>query len=111
MKPISMRYVRLVLALFFSTLFARGVFAAAAGSLHGHVIGPDGRALPGVSLELRNDITGFRSSTQTDGEGVYQFFNVPFNPYWILVEVQGFEPVSRPVDVRSAAAGVPRSPQ
>jgi hypothetical protein len=81
-------------------LGARDAFAAA-GSIRGRVLDPDGNAVPGVTLELRNDITGFRAETVTGADGAYQFFNVPFNPYEIRAEIQGFVPVQRTVDVRS----------
>jgi hypothetical protein len=57
----------------------------------------------GATLQLRNDITGFKAAATSGADGAYQFFNVPFNPYEIRVEVQGFEPVRRSVDVRSPA--------
>jgi hypothetical protein len=75
--------------------------SAAAGSIHGRILDPDGNAVPGVTLELRNDITGFRAETVTGADGAYQFFNVPFNPYEIRAEIQGFLPIQRVVDVRS----------
>jgi hypothetical protein len=81
-------------------LGARDAFAAA-GSIRGRVLDPDGNAVPGVTLELRNDITGFRAETVTGADGAYQFFHVPFNPYEIRAEIQGFVPVQRTVDVRS----------
>ena len=76
---------------------------AQSGAIRGKVLGPDGTAMPGVTLQLRNDITGFRASTTTSGDGSYQFFNVPYNPYELHVEAQGFQAVHRNIDVRSAA--------
>jgi hypothetical protein len=100
MRSIPTRFLVFALALLFPVLAAREVHAAA-GSIRGHVLGPDGRAVSGATLQLRNDITGFQTETTTDAAGGYQFFNVPFNPYEIHVAVHGFEPVKRPVDVRS----------
>ena len=78
------------------------LFAAAAGAVHGTVVGPDNRPMPGVVVTLRNDVTGFHQNTATGIEGTYTFFNVPYNPYVIRVEVQGFAPVARTIDVHSA---------
>jgi hypothetical protein len=83
-------------------LCAHDAFAAA-GSIRGHVLSPDGRPVSGATLQLRNDMTGFKAATTTDAAGTFQFFNVPFNPYEIHVEIQGFEPIHRSVEVRSAA--------
>ncbi|HUL78396.1 MAG TPA: carboxypeptidase-like regulatory domain-containing protein, partial [Vicinamibacteria bacterium] len=96
MRSIPMRLAAFALALLFPALAARAAHAAA-GSIRGHVLGPDGRAVPGATVKLRNDITGFEAETTTGADGAYQFFNVPFNPYEIHAELQGFEPVHRPV--------------
>jgi hypothetical protein len=88
--------------------FAAGPLAAparaagTAGSIRGTITGPDGNPLGGVPLELRNDISGFKADTRTAADGTYQFFGVPFNPYELHVEVQGFQPVHQQVDVRSS---------
>ncbi len=78
--------------------------AVSAGAVHGTVTGPDGKPLGGVPVILRNEITGFHDETRTDKDGRYQFFNVPFNPYEVHIEVQGFKPAHQTVDVRSAVA-------
>jgi hypothetical protein len=100
-----------------SRLFMIAVFCAAAisgaaraavsaGSVRGTVTGPDNKPMGGVPLVLRNDITGFTAEARTDKDGHYQFFNVPFNPYELHVEIQGFKPVHQAVDVRSAVPKV-----
>ena len=76
---------------------------AQSGAIRGRVIGPDSKPMAGVTVQLRNDITGFRAETATSNEGAFQFFNVPFNPYELHVEAQGFRAVHRAVEVRSAA--------
>ena len=72
-----------------------------AGSVSGTVVGPDGAAMPGVVLLLRNAITGFSASATTGRDGSFRFVNVPFNPYELHVEVQGFKTVHRQLEVRS----------
>ena len=44
-----------------------------------------------------------RPRRTTAADGSFQFFNVPFNPYELHVEAQGFQPLHHAVDVRSAA--------
>jgi hypothetical protein len=78
------------------------LFAATAGTVHGTVAGPDNHPMSGVVVSLRNDVTGFHQDTATGSDGSFTFFNVPYNPYVLRVEVQGFAPVVQSVDIRSA---------
>jgi Carboxypeptidase regulatory-like domain len=89
-----------VLAVLLLLPSARDVFAAA-GLIRGRVLDPNGGAVPGATLQLRNDITGFKAETTTGADGAYEFVNVPFNPYEIRANLKGFNPVRRAVDVRS----------
>ncbi len=77
--------------------------AVAAGTVRGTVVGPDQKPMGGVALVLRNAITGFQAEARTDRDGKFAFFNVPFNPYELHVEVQGFQTQHIAVDVRSTA--------
>ncbi len=76
--------------------------AAGSGSIRGRVLGPDGQAIAGAALQLRNDITGFKAEAVTGPDGSFQFFNVPFNPYTLQAESHGFQTVHQSVDLRSA---------
>ncbi|HEX7191286.1 MAG TPA: TonB-dependent receptor [Thermoanaerobaculia bacterium] len=84
------------------SLSAATLFAASAGSVRGKILGPDNRPLAGVVVQLRNDLTGFKQDNPTTTDGAFSFTNVPFNPYEIRVEAQGFGPVRQSVDVHSA---------
>src|SRR6202162_3743607 len=75
--------------------------AGAAGAVRGAGTGPGGKPLGGVPMVLRNDITGLSAETRTDKDGRFLFFNVPFNPYELHVEVQGFQTQHIKLDVRS----------
>jgi hypothetical protein len=99
-RPIC--HLRAGIFLFGSLAAASVASAAASGSIKGRITGPDGQGMPAVTLQLRNDITGFRADTTSGSDGSYQFFNVPFNPYVLHVDAQSFAPVHRAVDVRSA---------
>jgi hypothetical protein len=83
-------------------LFSAASFGApSAGTVRGVVSGPDGKPLGGIELALRNGTTGFEAKTRSDAQGRFAFFNVPFNPYELHVEAQGFEPQHLDIDVRS----------
>ena len=89
--------------LFFVLLFVpAAVFAASAGSVRGTVVGSDNAPMSGVVVTLRNDVTGFHQDSATGADGAFSFFDVPYNPYVIHVEVQGFAPIAQSVDVHSA---------
>src|SRR5580704_13270517 len=47
-------------------------------------------------------VTGFKRSTTTDTAGKFAFGNLAPNPYRLEVTAQGFNPLTRDVDVRSA---------
>jgi hypothetical protein len=108
----SVRALAFAFALFIASTAGA---AGAAGTIRGTVVGPDGLPMGGVPLILRNDITGFHAETTTDSAGKYAFFNVPFNPYELHVEVQGYQtqhirlevrssvPVERPISLSLAA--------
>ncbi|MGZ7042529.1 MAG: carboxypeptidase regulatory-like domain-containing protein, partial [Thermoanaerobaculia bacterium] len=83
-------------------IFATTLVAASAGAVRGKVLGPDGTPLAGVLVELRNDVTGFKQETPTTADGSFSFFNIPYNPYTVHVDVQGFASSVQTVDVHSA---------
>src|SRR6202171_2325991 len=92
----------LLLMLFGPTPFATA--AVSAGTVRGTVTGPDAIPMGGVTLILKNDTTGFHADTRTDKNGRFLFFNVPFNPYELHVEVQGFSVPHITVAVLTASA-------
>ena len=82
-------------------LGAELIVAADAGTVRGTVSGPDGKPLAAVLVVLRNNISGFKAETTTGRDGAFLFFNVPFNPYELHIDTQGFAPVHQSVDVRT----------
>jgi hypothetical protein len=50
---------------------------------------------------MRNPVSGFARTTQTDSSGKFTFPNVPFNPYHLTITGQGFNSYAQDVDVRS----------
>jgi hypothetical protein len=74
--------------------------AARAGEVRGTVLGPGDAPLPGVTVSLTNDLTGFSQQTASAGDGKYALFNVPSNPYHLTADLDGFKGVHLDVDVR-----------
>ena len=95
--------VALIMALFASP----ALFAESAGVVRGKVVAPDNTPMPGVTVQLRNDVTGFKQETRTGTDGTFTFFNVPFNQYQIHVDVQGFAPITTDIDVHTAVPVAP----
>ena len=89
--------------------FPVALAAAASGVVQGRVLGPDGTPLAAVLVQLRNDISGFKADATTGRDGSFHFFNVPFNPYELHVEVQGFAPVHKTLEVRTRFPATSRS--
>src|SRR5262249_58859894 len=76
---------------------------AGAALLRGRVLGPDGAAVPGAAVTLRNEITAFHAETTAGTDGGFQLFNVPFNPYELHVEATGFRASHQRLELRAPA--------
>src|SRR2546427_760916 len=99
-EPTVKRFA-LSLLLLAAALLPTSLFAASAGVVRGKVLGPDNRPMAGVVVQLRNDITGFKQDAATTTDGTFTFNNIPYNPYELHVEVQGFQTSHTIVDVHS----------
>ena len=96
-----MKRLALSLLLIAATFFSNALIAASAGAVRGKVLGPDNKPLAGVVVQLRNDITGFTQDAATTSDGMFTFNNIPYNPYELHVEVQGFQPAHATLDIHS----------
>jgi hypothetical protein len=108
MKPKKMSefvpHLSFAFAILLLILFTPGAASAeSSGTIFGHVTGPDGVALPGARLLLHNDITGYKSETVSAADGSFRFYNIPFNPYHLHADLDGFEPFLVTLNVRSMA--------
>ena len=68
---------------------------------HGTVADPTGAVVANAAVEIRNPVSGFSRTAITDTGGKFTIPNVPFNPYHVAVNGQGFSPYADDVDVRS----------
>jgi hypothetical protein len=76
--------------------------ANGAGILRGHVVSAKGEPIQGAQVRLANDTTGFHAEAVSDAGGEFHFYNVPFNPYTLHVDLKGFPHTEQPVEVRSS---------
>ncbi len=71
------------------------------GSVTGSVVDATGAVIPGATVTLQNPVSGYRAKAVTDSAGRYQFSNLPFNSYHVVVTAAGFGSVTADADVRS----------
>jgi hypothetical protein len=76
-------------------------WAQLSGAIEGVVKDASGGVIPGARVAIYNTVTGFQRDTTTDTMGVFRFTNIPFNPYHLTVNANGFSAYDQDVDVRS----------
>src|SRR5438034_11068245 len=64
-------------------------------SLRGTVTDSTGAVVPGATVTVKNENTGFSRSTITNGSGSYSFGELPTGPYTVEVSLTGFKSVIR----------------
>ena len=83
--------------------------AAGSGTVTGTVTDPTAAAVAGATVVLQNSVSGFTRTVKADALGQFQFNNIPFNPYRVLITSPGFITTDQRVEVRSSVAVVVRS--
>ncbi len=58
--------------------------------IRGRTLGPDGSALPGVTVTIKHQASGTLRTTQSDKDGVYVMSSVLPGPYELTAELSGF---------------------
>src|ERR1043166_10124977 len=71
------------------------------GSIEGVVKDESGGAIAGAKVEISNPVSGFKREVVTGTDGSFRVTNVPFNPYHIVVNADGFASFTQDADVRS----------
>ena len=72
------------------------------GSIEGVVKDPSGAAIVNATVEIKDPVSGYLRTTNTNSEGAFRFINVPFNPYHLSVNATGFAAFAQDVEVRSS---------
>jgi len=72
------------------------------GTIRGTVLDPSGAAIRGATVEIQNPVSHYQESTITDGQGAFEFDNVPYNNYHLTANASGFQNAGQDLDVRSA---------
>jgi hypothetical protein len=72
------------------------------GSVHGSVVDPSGAAINNATVRIQNPISGYDRTVQSDGQGHFDFTNLPFNNYHTTVTAPGFTAGEQDVNIRSS---------
>ena len=64
-------------------------------SLRGTVTDSTGAVVPGATVTVKNENSGFSRTTITNGSGSYSFGELPTGPYTVEVSLTGFKSVMR----------------
>lgn len=86
------RFPLVVLAVFLSCGVANAQRTTA--SIRGTVTDSTGAVVPGATITVNNQETGFTRSTTSNGSGVYLLSEIPIGRYTVTSELSGFRPVS-----------------
>ena len=91
----------LALGLGFSLLSNAQSSSGSSGTIRGTVLDPSGAAVRGAVVEIQNPISHYSRSTATDGQGGFEFDNVPFNTYHLSASASGFQVGTEDVSLRT----------
>jgi hypothetical protein len=72
-------------------LVAAPLRAQSDATLQGRVLDASGALIPGATISVRNDATGFARSVPTDDEGRYLVAAIPAGSYQVTVSATGFK--------------------
>jgi hypothetical protein len=74
------------------------------GTVRGSVLDPSGAAIVGAAVQIQNPVSHFVRTMVTDGQGKFEFDNIPYNNYHASAVAQGFQSFEQDLDVRSPIA-------
>jgi hypothetical protein len=97
----SYRSLRAAFLSIFFLAVGLSAFAQSGTSIIGTVMDPSGAVIPNATVEIQNPVSRFERTVTTDSSGTFVIPNVPFNPYHLTVNGQGFARFSQDIDVRS----------
>jgi hypothetical protein len=96
-----MKIRSLISVLAFSLLLCSPALAQSisGGTINGVVKDPTGAVVPGASVRLRNAVTAYEQTAESDAAGEFRFNNIPLNKYQLAVNASGFSPAAQAIDV------------
>ncbi len=76
--------------------------AGNSGTIAGSVVDATGAVIPGATVTLDNPVSGYKVKAVTDASGHYQFSNLPFNSYHLVVTAAGFGSFTEDARIQSS---------
>jgi len=98
-KPVSATLVCLVVPLILSV---PTYCQSNSGELKGSVLDPSGAAIKGATVTLENPVSQYSRTTPTDTAGNFDFVNIPFNNYHLVISAPGFHQSGQDLNIRSS---------
>ncbi len=78
------------------------VFAQAnSGTVRGTVLDPSGAVIAGAVVAIQNPVSHYTRTASSDGQGNFEFPNVPYNNYHLATTAAGFQSAAQDINVRS----------
>jgi hypothetical protein len=104
MQRVFLRGFFSVLALGLMMMFGVGVALgqSTSGSVSGTVTDSTGAVIPNATVAISNPVAGLSRTTTSDSDGQFHFYNLPFNPYHLVVSEPGFQTASKQLAVNSS---------
>jgi outer membrane cobalamin receptor len=75
--------------------------AQSTATLTGRVLDPSGAAIPGATVNVRNEVTRFARAVESEADGSYVMTNIPYHSYQIVAEAPGFQSSAQTVSLRT----------
>lgn len=106
----------ILISAFFCGVPALGQSGTTSGTITGTVTDPSGAVVPGASVTIDNPVSQYQQTVKSDNAGDFQFPNVPFARYRLIVNMKGFStwtsvisvvattPMTVPVQLKVGAA-------
>src|SRR5580698_203165 len=94
-------FAAFVIYFLFSVPSLRAQSAGNSGTIIGTVMDATGAIVPNATVSIQNPVSGYSKTTTSDGQGHFQFTNLPLNPYHLVVSETGFSSFTQDVEVRS----------
>jgi hypothetical protein len=85
-----------------ATIAAPAAQGGNAAPVRGTVTDPSGAVIPGATVRLSNQVSGFSRTATSDAGGEFEIDNVPFNNYGVAVSAPGFAALKQNIVLRSA---------
>src|SRR5258708_11313830 len=89
---------RAILSVIFLSASVAAQSVGNSGSINGSVVDPTGAVVPNAKVQIRNPVSGFDRSTNTENSGRFAFSNVPFNPYPLTITATAFSTSAQDLD-------------